>query len=82
MMIENTTLKGLNLSHNEFTDKGGVLLAQGIGKCSLAEPQSMMMMFIDIENLSLSKQNFIIHQIMIIDDHWTSYNSLFVFLDS
>ena len=33
MMIENTTLKGLNLSHNEFTDKGGVLLAQGIGMC-------------------------------------------------
>ena len=32
MMIENTTLKGLNISHNEFTDSGGVLLAEGIGK--------------------------------------------------
>lgn len=32
MMIENTTLKGLNISHNAFTDKGGVLLAQGIGR--------------------------------------------------
>ena len=31
MMQENTTLKCLNLSHNEFRDAGGVMLAEGIG---------------------------------------------------
>jgi len=34
MLEENRGLKGLNLSHNDFRDDGGVEIAEGIGKSS------------------------------------------------